>query len=715
MSKDEIKIDITNIERLYNEFLSCSNNFSSNALDTLNQSYMSKCSDNRIKGMYSKILNYYKKIEKNYSNILNWWEEYLNDAKGLENYLKGTGSSIVIKNTTLRSFINRNLREIEKYKNPNSNIFPKVNTDLSFDSRKFESLSDVNNAIGKDASNLQNYIDNINTNLDANFKNVSSRNSNPNVNGYNGNIENLFNIQNNGTNNNKNVNVYNGIIGNNSNFQNNYTNSNLNIFYNNLDSSKINNNEINAKAYNGFFGKNNVNVYKGISIDTSLNLDVNALPQNLPLSSFLTLNSDAQKQYLNSGKIFFNDIKANVTMLSQSDFNKLPGTEQKKFKEQGGVIRQELTQSEYDNLDTKDKLIFLAMGGCVAGRGGDTTIREEQLYTMTESEQFTYLALGGKIRGNVLTDNYTPSIEISEMQDILKQINNIKYYFKDGNIIFNINDEEYNMLDIPEPIITYLTISDESLFDTLCDYRNKLIENTETNSNVYTTVNDIIETSKLYANYVTGDKSYKEYLTDKEFATLYKTFMNEGYYDAINYFSITIPTQRIGKIDLNHKVDEDLCSHFSQNANLDYLNNKKQDDYGELSRIRAEIRTSETSDAQLEIIKNLWQTRDNICEQFETNLNEILQLSQLKESGKYSDDIVISNYIDNKIEILKAENDSLKQQLSQAEQKAKQDIYNCVKTDNIPNFKNAKLLDDKIVIDNKKYNYNEIPPLTYAY
>ena len=95
-----IKIDLSLLKTTENDFKSEANNFNGVTYSTFNSSYLKSCSNNYVIQMAQNLESLYQKIQSGYSNIDEWWNDYISSTEELENSL-ASNQSATIRGTTI--------------------------------------------------------------------------------------------------------------------------------------------------------------------------------------------------------------------------------------------------------------------------------------------------------------------------------------------------------------------------------------------------------------------------------------------------------------------------------------------------------------------------------------------------------------------------------------------------------------------------------------
>lgn len=110
------KYNISILKNYKNDFSNERNNFISSTYNTFLNSYLSSCSDSIVQIMFSKLKGNYQNIDSKYSAIEKWWDNYLNDAEGLENVLANNAGPGCIREASLSNYVNSIMIELSDYR-----------------------------------------------------------------------------------------------------------------------------------------------------------------------------------------------------------------------------------------------------------------------------------------------------------------------------------------------------------------------------------------------------------------------------------------------------------------------------------------------------------------------------------------------------------------------------------------------------------------------
>ncbi len=125
------KIKIMMLETKCQDFLNCSSKFLTDKYELFLNSYLTKCEDSRIKRMASKLDEKYLLIKKGYQNISEWWNNYLENVKGLEQSLAQNRNETMTEGDLI-TYVSKNIESLNSFEeNISTLLSPALIKDVS--------------------------------------------------------------------------------------------------------------------------------------------------------------------------------------------------------------------------------------------------------------------------------------------------------------------------------------------------------------------------------------------------------------------------------------------------------------------------------------------------------------------------------------------------------------------------------------------------------
>ncbi len=110
-----VSYNVSKIDTLYNDFISCKKKFDNTYYSYYKNSYIRKCTDQDIVKIKNKLNKRYEKISRIYKNINTFWSKYLNDVKYTDLVLAGKAKSGSVNASSVSSKLSK-LQSLEEYK-----------------------------------------------------------------------------------------------------------------------------------------------------------------------------------------------------------------------------------------------------------------------------------------------------------------------------------------------------------------------------------------------------------------------------------------------------------------------------------------------------------------------------------------------------------------------------------------------------------------------
>lgn len=155
MLSDVNKIDLSLLTSIKDEFKNEENKFNYKSYNTFKSGYIYRCSDHNIVKIKSKLESMYERISNGYSNIYDWFDEYIKTVTSLENSLASDSNSV--SEAQLNNFVSSKLMNLShkviidelfsdfnnKTSNFNSSVSKTINIDSKIESKKAKIFSSI--------------------------------------------------------------------------------------------------------------------------------------------------------------------------------------------------------------------------------------------------------------------------------------------------------------------------------------------------------------------------------------------------------------------------------------------------------------------------------------------------------------------------------------------------------------------------------------------
>jgi hypothetical protein len=117
MVYDNNNINVTILNQALISLIKEQENFNNVTYSSFKNSYIYNSTDMVIKGISTKLDFLYKEIEHDYTILIKWFSDYLNNIKSIELYLSGEGNLGSISEAELRNYISVKLENLNTYYN----------------------------------------------------------------------------------------------------------------------------------------------------------------------------------------------------------------------------------------------------------------------------------------------------------------------------------------------------------------------------------------------------------------------------------------------------------------------------------------------------------------------------------------------------------------------------------------------------------------------